>query len=83
MTAVYRYMEAYVLVRLHSGEEELVDYLRQQPHVIEANIVYGEYDVVVKVMVNNIRELSHLVLEEIRKRFDVERTSTLIVTNSE
>lgn len=79
VSPAYITVEAYVLVRVRSGEEELVDYLRRQPHVVEAKIVYGEYDVVVKARVKDIKELSRLVLEEIRKRFDVERTSTLIV----
>ncbi|MDN5358498.1 MAG: hypothetical protein PWP76_341 [Candidatus Diapherotrites archaeon] len=72
-----------MLVRLHRGERELVDYMRKQDHVERADIVYGEYDVVIIANVKDIRELSHLVLDDIRKRFDVERTSTLIVTESE
>ena len=74
-------MRAYVLVRLHKGEEDLVKYMREKEHVERAEIVYGEYDVVIVVNVKNIHELSHLVLDDIRKRFDVERTSTLIVTD--
>ena len=72
-------MIAYVLVRMGKGERDLVQYMRKLPVVEEAYIVYGEYDVIVKVKVEDMRELTRLVLDEIRKRFDVERTSTLIV----
>ncbi len=74
-------MRAYVLVRLHRGEEDLVNYMKGKEHVERAEIVYGEYDVIIIVNVKNIHELSRLVLEDIRKRFDVDRTSTLIVTD--
>ena len=74
-------MRAYVLVRLHRGEDELVRFLRGRPEVKSAEVVYGEYDVVVVAETEDIHELSRLVQEEIRKRFDVERTSTLIVTD--
>jgi len=76
-------MEAYVLVRVRGGEREMVEHLRRLPQVVEAEIVYGEYDVVVKVRAGKKEELSRIVLEEIRGRFDVERTSTLIAVGSE
>ncbi len=61
------------------GEKDLVAFLRTLPQVKEAFIVYGEYDVIAKVEAENMRELTHLVLDQIRARFPVERTSTLIV----
>lgn len=70
---------AYVLVRMGKGEKDLVAFLRKLPQVREAYIVYGEYDVVVKVEAEDMRELTKLVLDQIRARFPVERTSTLIV----
>jgi DNA-binding Lrp family transcriptional regulator len=75
-------MEAYVLVRLHGGEEELIEFLEKIPEVKEAKIVYGEYDVIAHVITKDMRTLSHLVLDEIRHRFDIDRTSTLIVVES-
>ncbi len=70
-----------MLVRLHRGENELVRFLRERPEVKSAEVVYGEYDVVVVAETEDIHALSRLVQDEIRKRFDVERTSTLIVTD--
>lgn len=72
-------MLAYVLVRMGKGEKDLVAFLRKLPQVREAYIVYGEYDVIVKVEAEDMRELTKLVLDQIRARFPVERTSTLIV----
>ena len=70
---------AYVLVRMGKGEKDLVAFLRKLPQVREAYIVYGEYDVIAKVEAEDMRELTKLVLDQIRARFPVERTSTLIV----
>ncbi len=72
-------MLAYVLVRMGKGEKDLVAFLRKLPQVKEAHIVYGEYDAIVKVETEDMRELTKLVLDQIRARFPVERTSTLIV----
>ncbi len=72
-------MLAYVLVRMGKGEKDLVAFLRKLPQVKEAYIVYGEYDAIVKVETEDMRELTKLVLDQIRARFPVERTSTLIV----
>ncbi len=75
----YLHVIAYVLVRMGKGEKDLVSFLRTLPQVREAFIVYGEYDVIAKVETESMRELTHLVLDQIRSRFPVERTSTLIV----
>ncbi|NPA76860.1 MAG: Lrp/AsnC family transcriptional regulator [Candidatus Diapherotrites archaeon] len=72
-------MEAYVLIRTHGREKELQQYLESIPLVKEAKIVYGEYDIILHVVAEDMRELTHLVLDDIRQRFDIDRTSTLIV----
>ncbi len=73
-------MEAYILIRTRGAEKELQRFLERIPEVKEAKIVYGEYDIIAHVMAQNLKELTHLVLDDIRQRFDIERTSTLIVT---
>ncbi len=76
-------MEAYVLIRAGGHEKDLERYLLSIPAVREAKIVYGEYDIIAHVVAKDIRDLTHLVLDEIRQRFDVERTNTLIVAEEE
>ena len=68
-----------MLVRTHGREKEIQQYLKTIPLVKEAKIIYGEYDLILHVVAENMKELTHLVLDDIRQRFDIDRTSTLIV----
>ncbi len=72
-------MLAYVLISLPRKEMELLKYLEKEECVEEAHVVYGEYDVVCKVRVRDLEELTDFVINKIRKKFPVEGTSTLIV----
>lgn|GEM_PF-6289155 len=72
-------MRAYVLLRLRGGNERAaVEFLRSVPYVKMADVVYGEYDVAFVAEVQSTRELTDLVHGDLRRRFDIERSSTLI-----
>lgn len=69
---------AYLLINIRPGKESnLAADLLKLKEVKEASIVYGEYDLIVRVEVKGMNELQQLVMD-IRKRPDVERTSTMI-----
>ncbi|MEM0361347.1 MAG: Lrp/AsnC ligand binding domain-containing protein [Sulfolobales archaeon] len=69
---------AYILVRINLGREyELLEQVRRLPGVDEVRIVYGEYDMVVKVRVNALFELDRIVTQ-LRKLNGVLTTTTLI-----
>lgn len=69
---------AYILVRINLGREyELLEQIRRLPGVDEVRIVYGEYDMVVKVKVNALFELDRIVTQ-LRKLNGVLTTTTLI-----
>lgn len=69
---------AYILARINLGMEyEVLDQVTKLPNIEEARVVYGEYDMVIKVKVYNMRELDKLVTY-IRKLSGVISTTTLI-----
>jgi len=77
-------IEAYILVNVKPGKEkDLVENLTKEigNSLISADIVYGEYDVIIKVRVESFNELRNVVVEKIRKLDYVERTITLIIAS--
>ncbi|MFH0869354.1 MAG: Lrp/AsnC ligand binding domain-containing protein [archaeon] len=71
---------AYILIISESGaERRIVDNLLDIDGVEEAELVYGDYDVIAKVSVEDISQLSDFILEKIRPISSIKRTSTLIV----
>ena len=60
-------VKAYLLCKVRSGDErESLKKVAEFPNVIEACIVFGEYDLVVKLRAKNLNELDFLT-EEIRQ----------------
>ncbi len=71
---------AYVLMISKSGEErEAIGALNKLKEIKESKIVYGEYDIVAKIQVEDIGELNNFLLEKIRPIKHIEKTATLIV----
>lgn len=71
---------AYILVTSKSGEEKnVLESLRKLEGVKEAKIVYGEYDIVAKIQVDDVGKLNDFLLERVRPIRSIEKTSTLIV----
>ena len=73
-------MYAYVLVSLAVPEEETVleDFL-DLDEVLEGHILFGEWDILVKVKSENAESVAQFVIDEIRNKEEVHLTSTLIV----
>lgn len=59
-------------------EREILEALREMPEVKEAHIVYGVYDLVVKVEVQGEEELGKLVTGKLRKLSGVRATLTMV-----
>ena len=73
-------MEAFILISLkNSDEEEVLDRLKENPKVKEAHILFGEWDIIAKLHIQNEQELGTFVMENIRALESVDLTSTLIV----
>ncbi len=78
--AVERGIVAYILVKVNAGKEKEVldDILRSfTRNITEARITYGEYDIVIRVVANNMRMLD-MIVKGIRRTPGVAETTTLI-----
>lgn len=74
-------MLGYVLVSLgDSADEKLVlDRISEHENVKNANLLFGEWDIIVQISSGSPELLSAFVLDNIRKMPEVKMTSTLIV----
>ncbi len=72
-------MKAYVLVKVQMGHERsVVDALQTIPALKEVHFLFGEYDYLLTLEVQDTNALALLVSRRIRKVPGIERTSTLI-----
>ena len=73
-------MLAYLLINTERGnEQEIYDEIGSFPEVIGTHIIFGEWDLMAKVEVENSEALSTFILDKIRTLSGVQMTSTLIV----
>jgi DNA-binding Lrp family transcriptional regulator len=72
---------AYVLVTVKSGlERKILERVSKFDEVVEANLVIGEHDAVIKVKVDDIGKLDKLLTDQLRVLPDVFLTTTMIIT---
>lgn len=70
---------AFILCVTHAGKENAVmEKLLELKEVAEAHVVYGEYDVIAKVKLDDLKRLDTFVVDKIRSIDDIEVTSTMI-----
>jgi DNA-binding Lrp family transcriptional regulator len=72
---------AYILFKVNSGTErdvcqKLVDF----DEIMQADIIFGEYDVLAKIQTRDLGELESFVSEKVRNVPDVLVTSTMIIS---
>ncbi len=73
---------AYIMVRVDAGKErEVLKKIQKFDEVKDSNIIYGEWDVVMKIKVKNIEEITAFVVDKLRKIKPVKLTSTMIVAD--
>jgi len=69
---------AYILLITDSvNTEEIFKKLKSMEQVKEVHMIYGDYDIIFKVEVKNLAELSTFTMD-IRKNFNIKSSSTLI-----
>jgi DNA-binding Lrp family transcriptional regulator len=72
---------AYVLFKVNSGtEREVCQKLVEFDEVIQADIIFGEYDVVAKMETENLDVLEGFLSEKVRTVPNVLVTSTMIIS---
>ena len=76
-----RLVEAYVLVTVELGKEyEVAESLMKKPYIKEVAILYGIYDLLVRIEASSLPELDKLI-SELRKDKRIRQTVTLIAAN--
>ncbi len=76
--------QAYVVIHCDQAREDLVlRDLNKIPEVKEADIVYGNYDVIGKVEAQNHKELENIITKKIRNLEFVRTTMTLNVVQEQ
>ena len=74
-------VEAYVLITTVMGKEyEVAEDLLAKPYVSEVAVLYGIYDVLVKVEASSLPELDKII-SELRTDNRIRQTVTLIAAN--
>lgn len=72
---------AYVLFKVSSGtEREVAKKLIEFNEVLQADIIFGEYDVVAKLMTADLAALEDFVSDNVRNVPNVLVTSTMIIS---
>jgi DNA-binding Lrp family transcriptional regulator len=72
---------AYVLFKVSSGtEREVCQKLVEFDEVLQADIIFGEYDVIAKIETQDLSTLEEFVSEKIRNVPNVLVTSTMIIS---
>lgn len=76
--------QAYVIIHCDQGREDLVlRDLNKIPEVKEADIIYGNYDVIGKIEAPNHKELENIITKKIRNLNHVRTTMTLNVVQEQ
>ena len=72
---------AYVMFKVSSGtEREVAQKLIEFEEVMQADIVFGEYDVIAKMMTEDLEGLEDFVSDHVRNVPNVLVTSTMIIS---
>ncbi|MFQ5891499.1 MAG: Lrp/AsnC family transcriptional regulator [Candidatus Methanofastidiosia archaeon] len=70
---------AFILCNVQVGKEKVVlQKLQALDGVSEAHILYGEYDIMMKVELKEIEGLEEFVIKKIRKFPEIEKTITWV-----
>lgn len=71
---------AYILVTMQSGSErEVLEKVSSFKEALEVDLVYGEYDAIVKVQVEELSDLEKFLSDKLRALPEIFLTTTTIV----
>jgi len=73
-------VKAYVLMKVSSGSErDICRRVAELEEVMDVSIVYGEFDIIAKVMVDELEALEEFLSKNLRNMPSIMLTSTMIV----
>lgn len=71
---------AIVLIQTDIGaESRVMEELIKIPEIKEAYIVYGIYDIIVKIEADSLEKIREVITNKIRKLPDIRTTSTMVI----
>ncbi len=71
---------AYIMVRVDAGaERDVLGQLKGMSEVKDAHVIYGEWDLILKIDVKSVEDITAFVVDKLRKIKSVKLTSTMIV----
>ena len=82
-------VEAYLLVKIaikqvyYGFNRSVVEKLKSMKGVESAELLFGDYDAIVKLNVSNINDCENMVIEEISTIEGIESTVTLLCVDQE
>lgn len=66
-----------LLVTDSNSTENIFNEVQSIEKVKEVHLIYGDYDLIIKVELNNLQEMTSFMMD-LRKKFDIKKSSTLI-----
>ena len=72
-------MLAYLLIRVLEDEQGVMEELKSMEEVEEVHVLFGEWDLLVKLKMPNPEMVGTFVMEKIRSIKAIKLTSTMIV----
>lgn len=72
-------LSAYVLIKTQAGQEkDVLETLNSDESIVDVSIVYGQYDLIAKVFLDDASDLPSFIMETIRPIGGITGTSTLL-----
>jgi DNA-binding Lrp family transcriptional regulator len=72
-------VKVYVLVRTDPGRtRQVINALQGVPSIVEIHEVLGPYDIVAEIEVDQLRDVSAILMERIRTLDGIESTTSLV-----
>ena len=79
LTNICPMLSAYILIEAEAGKERsILEALSSNEHVVDVSIVYGQYDIIAKIVLNEGDELPSFMMDVIRPINGISGTSTLL-----
>lgn len=73
-------VKAYIMMNVKTGSEDKVsETILKLNEVEEASVIYGEYDLILKVKANDMNHLDKLIVEKLRSIPDIMLTATMLI----
>ena len=73
----------YVLINVEPGSEfSVFNEASSLPFVVDANLLFGDHDLILKIEAGNMGEIARIVVDKIRSIKGVQNTKTLACAES-